>query len=86
VRRAAALQATPLSVGPAVSMHPAQAQAAGLEDGRKVRLHHNHGTEIELIMHHDDRVPDGAVLIESGYAETAALPTGGNIRIEGVSS
>lgn len=82
VRRAAALQAHPLNVGPRVVLHPADAAAAGLAEGAMAKLDNGVGTATLPVVV-DDRVAQGAAWIESGHGATAALGAG-RVRATGV--
>ncbi len=83
VRRAAALQATPLAHAPQIALNPADFLAAGLSAGGKARV--SDGTDsIELPVVADARVPEGAAWIELGHAETALLaPNGAGLTVTG---
>jgi NADH-quinone oxidoreductase subunit G len=83
VRRAAALQATPLAHAPQIALNPADFLAAGLSAGGKARV--SDGTDsIELPAVADARVPAGAAWIELGHAETALLaPNGAGLTVTG---
>jgi NADH-quinone oxidoreductase subunit G len=83
VRRSPALQSTPLSTRASVAIHPEQARKTGLETGHRVRVDHPAGNSVDLPLQFDDAVPMGAVRIDAGFAETAALPATGRVRIEG---
>ena len=72
VRRAAALQAHPLTLGARVVLHPQDAQAAGLTVDAIAKVSNNIGTST-LPVTISDRVAPGCVWIESGYGATAAL-------------
>ena len=74
-RRAAALQAHPLTVGPRVGLHPSDAAAAGVADGAMAKLSNAAGTAT-LQVAIDDRVAAGSAWIERGYGATAALAAG----------
>jgi NADH-quinone oxidoreductase subunit G len=76
LRRAAALQASPLTPRPCVRLHPGEAQARGFADGAALRVSDG-SAEIVLPLAVDARVPHGAVQVSAGFHETAALaPTG----------
>ncbi|KRG68886.1 NADH-quinone oxidoreductase subunit NuoG [Pseudoxanthomonas dokdonensis] len=75
VRRADALQQHPLTVGARAVMAPTDAEAAGLAQGRVVKLSASNGTAT-LPVHLDARVAAGTVWIESGYGATAPLGAG----------
>jgi NADH-quinone oxidoreductase subunit G len=72
VRRAAALQAHPLTLGPRVMIHPRDAQGAGIEAGVVAKVSNGVGTA-SLPVEVSDRVAPGCVWIESGYGATAPL-------------
>jgi NADH-quinone oxidoreductase subunit G len=80
VRRAAALQAHPLTHGPRIVLHPADAQAAGVADGAMARIGAAAGTAT-LPVAVSDQVAQGAAYVETGYAATAALGAG-PVRVE----
>ena len=74
-RRAAALQAHPLTVGPRVVLRPDDAAAAGIADGSMARISNAAGTAtLQVVL--DDRVAAGAAWVERGYGATAALAAG----------
>src|SRR3546814_6034492 len=78
-RRAAALQAHPLTTGPRVALHPQDAAAVNLADGAMARLSNATGTAtLQVVL--DDRVARGAAWVERGYGATAALAAG-NARV-----
>jgi NADH-quinone oxidoreductase subunit G len=72
VRRAAALQAHPLTLGARIVLHPGDAQAAGLDAGSIAKVATDAGTA-SLPVELSDRVAVGCAWVESGYAATAAL-------------
>jgi len=72
VRRAAALQAHPLTQGPRVVMHPQDARATGVETGTVAKVTNGVGTA-SLPVEVSDRVAIGTVWVESGYGATAPL-------------
>jgi NADH-quinone oxidoreductase subunit G len=74
-RRAAALQAHPLTVGPRLVLHPADARDAGLVDGAMAKVANATGTAT-LQVAVSDRVAQGAAWVESGYGATAPLGAG----------
>ena len=79
-RRAAALQAHPLTVGPRVTLHPQDAAAANIADGAMAKLSNAAGTAtLQVVL--DDRVAPGSAWVERGYGATAALAAG-NARVE----
>jgi NADH-quinone oxidoreductase subunit G len=83
VRRAAALQAHPLTVGPRVVMHPEQAAGLGLADGAMAKVGNAAGTAT-LQVKLDDRAATGCVWVESGYGATAPLVAGSHVEIRAV--
>ena len=71
-RRASALQAHPLTVGPRAVVHPDEAARVGVADGAMAKLGNEAGTAtLQVVV--DDRVAPGCVWIESGYGATAPL-------------
>jgi NADH-quinone oxidoreductase subunit G len=78
-RRAQALQAHPLTVGPRLSLHPDDAAALGLADAAMAKVSNAAGTAT-LQVAHDARVAKGAAWVESGYGATAALG-GGRVEV-----
>jgi len=78
-RRAAALQAHPLNVGPRVTLHPDDASAAGLAAGAMAKVGNDAGAATLPVVV-SDRVARGAAWVESGYGPTAALGAG-NVRV-----
>ncbi len=84
VRRAQALQATPLSHPPAVVVNSDQARSLGLADGGRAGVLFGEDESIELPVRLDERVPSGAALIEAGHEATAAVPVAGRLQILGV--
>ncbi|MEN1940679.1 NADH-quinone oxidoreductase subunit NuoG [Luteimonas sp. MJ174] len=79
-RRAAALQAHPLTVGPRITLNPDDASALGLREGTMARVANGTGTGT-LPVATSTGVARGAALIESGYGATAALGAGA-VRVE----
>ncbi|MEN1924947.1 NADH-quinone oxidoreductase subunit NuoG [Luteimonas qiangzhengi] len=75
VRRAAALQAHPLTLGPQISINPDDAQRIGVSDDAMVKVS-NHAGTATLKVSVSDRVAAGSVWAESGYGATAALAAG----------
>ncbi|WP_147652420.1 NADH-quinone oxidoreductase subunit NuoG [Vulcaniibacterium gelatinicum] len=75
VRRAAALQAHPLTVGPRLVLHPDDAARLGLRAGAMAKAANAAGTAA-LPVEVSDKVAAGCVWIESGYGATAPLPAG----------
>jgi NADH-quinone oxidoreductase subunit G len=80
VRRAAALQAHPLTHGPRIVLHPADAQAAGVDDGAMAKVRAAAGTATLPVVV-SDQVAQGAAYVETGYAAVAALGAG-PVRVE----
>ena len=72
VRRAAALQAHPLTFGARAVLHPETAAAAGLKEGAMGKFSTAAGTAA-LPVEISDKVAPGAVWVESGYGATAPL-------------
>ena len=75
VRRAEALQAHPLNVGARVVLNPADAQSAGLGEGKMAKVGSAQGTATLPVVI-DARVAAGSAWIESGYGATAPLGAG----------
>ncbi|MCL1633330.1 NADH-quinone oxidoreductase subunit NuoG [Luteimonas sp. SX5] len=71
-RRAAALQAHPLTLGPRVTLHPDDARAHGLEEGAMAKLDNGRGVAT-LQVFVSDQVAAGSAWIETGYGATAPL-------------
>lgn len=80
VRRAQALQAHPLNVGPRVTLHPDDARAAGLATGAMAKVSTGAGTAT-LQVHLSEAVAAGCAWVESGHGATAALGAG-RVRVE----
>ena len=78
VRRAQALQAHPLNVGPRVSLHPDDAAAAGVGDGAMAKVAGAAGIAT-LPVNVNPRVAPGCAWVESGHGATAAL---GAVRVK----
>lgn len=72
VRRAAALQAHPLNMGPRIVLNPADAQAHGLAAGDMAKVAATAGTAALPVVV-DKRVASGAVWVEAGHGATAPL-------------
>jgi NADH-quinone oxidoreductase subunit G len=72
VRRAAALQAHPLTLGARAVLHPDTARQAGVADGAVAKIRNDNGTAT-LPVAISDKVAAGCVWVESGYGATAAL-------------
>jgi NADH-quinone oxidoreductase subunit G len=77
VRRAAALQSTPLSLGPQVVLHPADALARGLAAGGSAVVASGQ-SRVQLPVAIDVAVPHGCARIDYGHPETAMLPEDGS--------
>src|SRR3546814_16807419 len=74
-RRAAALQAHPLTTGPRVALHPRDAAAANLVDGAMAKLSNQSGAAtLQVVL--ADRVAHGSDWVGSGYGPTAAHSPG----------
>jgi len=72
VRRASALQATHDNPPPAARLNQVEADRLGVFNGTPVTVRMVEGSaELPVVV--DPRVPDGCVLVSSGYAETATL-------------
>ena len=76
LRRSAALQAHPLTLGGRVALNPEDALALGLADGGVAKVIGPAGTAT-LPVAVTRGVPRGGVWIEAAYTETAALPAYG---------
>ncbi|MGJ4728849.1 NADH-quinone oxidoreductase subunit NuoG [Luteimonas sp. SDU101] len=74
-RRAQALQAHPLTVGPRLNLHPDDARAAGLPQGAMAKVRAGAGIAA-LPVNLSDLVAPGCAWVESGYGATAALGAG----------
>src|SRR5690606_27230789 len=79
-RRAQALQAHPLTVGPRLNLHPDDAGAIGLGQGAMVKVRNAAGTAA-LPVNLSNLVARGCAWVESGYGATAALGAG-NVTVE----
>ena len=75
VRRAAALQAHPLTLGARVVLHPGDAESAGLHADTVAKVGNASGTAT-LPVAVSDKVAPGCAWIESGYGATAPLLSG----------
>ncbi len=75
VRRAEALQAHPLNTGARLVLNPADAQQAGVAEGRMAKVGAANGTATLPVVV-DARVAQGCAWIESGYGATAPLGAG----------
>jgi NADH-quinone oxidoreductase subunit G len=76
LRRAAPLNAHPLNLGPAVTLHPEDALSRGLAAGAVAKVDDGRGVAA-LPVRISTRVPRGAAWIESGYPATAPLAGSG---------
>ena len=81
VRRADALQRSPVARGAAIVLHPGDALAMGLQAGSRVRV--SDGTvQIQLPVMASTAVPHGGAWVEAGYDATAQLaPTGAKLTV-----
>lgn len=70
LRRARALNTHPLTRGAGVHLNAAEAAHLGVKEGDRIRV----ADSRELTVTVSEAVPQGAVWIESAYAETATLP------------
>ncbi len=75
VRRAAALQAHPLTLGARIVLHPTDARVAELSVDSIAKVSNAVGTA-GLPVAISDKVAPGCIWIESGYGATAALTSG----------
>ena len=80
VRRAAALQAHPLNVGPRLVLNPADAGDAGLEAGAMASLAVASGKGT-LQVAIDDRVAPGCAWIETGHGATAPVAASATVEV-----
>ena len=80
VRRAAALQAHPLNVGPRLVLNPAAAGASGLEEGVMAALSVGTGKGT-LQVAIDDRVAPGCAWIEVGHGATAPIAASATVEV-----
>ncbi len=78
VRRAAALQAHPLTLGARIALNPVD--AGGLANGTMVKVSTGHGTST-LPLALEPRVAPGSAWIESGYGASAPLATAGKVEV-----
>jgi NADH-quinone oxidoreductase subunit G len=81
VRRASALQRTPVNRGASLVLHPGVALAMGLPAGSRVRV--SDGTvQLQLVLATSAAVPHGGAWIEAGYDEVSLLaPTGAKLTV-----
>jgi NADH-quinone oxidoreductase subunit G len=82
LRRAPALNAHPLTAGPRVLLHPADAAARNLEAGMMAKVADGRGTAT-LPVALSKRVARGCAFIERGYDASAPLATAGNLDVRG---
>src|SRR5690606_33736016 len=75
VRRAAALQAHPLTLGPQITLNPEDARRIGVADQAMVKVS-NHAGTATLKASVSDSVAAGSAWVERGYGATAALVAG----------
>ena len=75
VRRAAALQAHPLTLGPQVTLNPEDAQRIGVADQAMAKVS-NHAGTATLKVSVSSSVAAGSAWVERGYGATAALVAG----------
>jgi NADH-quinone oxidoreductase subunit G len=79
LRRAAALQAHPLTGHAAIGLHPEDALALGLAHGAQAKVGGDGSDESVLPVVVSRAVPRGSAWIESAWAETNALPPTGAV-------
>jgi len=79
-RRAAALQAHPLTVGPRITLAVDDARAAGVDADAMARVATDRGTAT-LPVAVDARVAPGCAWIESGHGATAPLLSAGKVEV-----
>ncbi len=77
VRRATALQCTPLARGAQIVLHPADALARGLATGGRAEVASG-SARVELPVVIDVAVPQGCARIDYAHPETASLPPDGS--------
>jgi NADH-quinone oxidoreductase subunit G len=80
LRRAPALNAHPLTLGPRIALHPDDATALGLADGAMAKVGDGTGTAA-LPVAVTARVARGAAWIETDYDATAPLATGASLGV-----
>jgi NADH-quinone oxidoreductase subunit G len=80
LRRAAALQAHPLTFGARVVLNPKDAQAAAVESGNVAKVVTQVGTA-SLPVELSDRVAVGCAWVESGYGATAPLAASARVEV-----
>ena len=80
VRRAAALQAHPLNVGPRVVLNPADAGKAGVEAGAMASLSVGSGKGT-LQVAVDERVAPGCAWIETGHGASAPVAAAATVEV-----
>ena len=84
LRRAEPLQQHPLSRGARITLHPEDAKALGLDQGKIAKVDDGRG-KAALPVELSDRVAVGSAWIEKGYAATAPVAgTGLNLTVTGV--
>ena len=74
LRRAAALQAHPLTGVAAVGLHPEDALVLGLVQGAQAKISGEDGGDTVLPVVVTRAVPRGAAWVESTWTQTSALP------------
>jgi NADH-quinone oxidoreductase subunit G len=82
LRRAPALNAHPLTVGPRAVLNPRDAARLGLREGAMLKLGDGAGTGA-LPLALSPRVAEGAVWVETGYAASAPLARDGVLTVTG---
>jgi NADH-quinone oxidoreductase subunit G len=82
LRRAAALNAHPLTTGPQVILHPDDARALGLAEGAMAKVSDGTGTAALPVVI-SARVASGSAWIESGYEATAPMSTTAALVVKG---
>jgi NADH-quinone oxidoreductase subunit G len=82
LRRAAALNAHPLTSGARVLLHPADAAARNLAEGAMAKLSDGNGTAT-LPVALSARVARGCALVERGYDASAPLSPSANLDVRG---
>jgi NADH-quinone oxidoreductase subunit G len=82
LRRATALNAHPLTTGPRVLLHPADAAARGLAEGAIAKLSDGTGTAA-LPVALSARVAPGCAVVERGYDASAPLSPSAPLDVRG---
>jgi len=82
LRRAAALNAHPLTLGARIALHPEEALSRGLSDGGMAKVGDGIGSAV-LPVAISARVPKGAVWIENGYEATAPMSPTARLAVVG---